>query len=48
MAFSFTSSKPNFKFQDFICRVHKNYMEAVTDSEILKSQPPSNNAQKYV
>ncbi len=31
-----------------ICRVHNNYMEAVVGNEIIQSQAPSNNAQKYV
>ncbi len=34
--------------QDFICHMHNNYMGAVVGNEILKSQAPSNNVQKYV
>ncbi len=32
--------------QDLYCHVRNNYMEAVVGNEILKSQAPSNNAQK--
>ncbi len=36
-----------FNIQALYCHVHRSCTEAVVGNEILKSQAPSNNAQKY-
>ncbi len=43
---TFSGSEARFKIQYLCCNVHNNYTEAVVGNEILKSQAPSNNAQR--